>query len=209
MELEILRINESGAVDSWDWVGTLTRTKGGNYSFILQQELYPESLTDGPFQHSLDEFLDGSDLFDFIQGVWMEEHFEGLEENEWSEIIQSLEKIDTKLSESLKGAMREEFDPEPVRLSPEEEWAHKATWQRKKFGPGGGAQWASIADLLKGRAAILFYTKRYKEKHNELPTGSHHIRGSLGSLADGADLPPPQQVSGTTEFERDVNFPDQ
>ena len=206
---EILRVSESGVTDMWDWVGTLTVIGSGQYTFLIKQDVfYTASSSVEPFYHSLDKFSEGSELFEFIQSAYCEEHFENLEMKEWLEIILNISKIDEKLAYSVAHSLQEEFDEEPVyvELSIEEKWVEKASWERRKHS-GGGAGMARARENLQGKAAILFYVRRYLEQYKELPTGLHHILVTLGYTAE-ADCPPPHQARQSGVFEHDVHFPE-
>jgi hypothetical protein len=190
-EHEILRVYESGVVDDWEWVGTLSDLGGGQYAFLLEQVPQVECSD----SHFLEQFSTGDELVEFVQGAWWEGSFEY-----WPEVIQGIAAIAQPLALEVIQALEESELDKP---SPEKEWAARATWERRTFG-GGGAQWAAIAEGLRGRAAILHYIRQCEK----LPTGLHRIRVSLGSVADGADCPPPRLASQPAVFERDVKFPD-
>ena len=206
---EVFRIDESGIADSWTWVGVLDILNNGRYTFWLEQVLFDLESVEKTASYSLEDFSTGPELLNFIQSVWTEEHLDWMDRDQLLEVIQSLGEIDENLAISLAGAVRNEFD-DPVEIwSPVEEWAEKATWERRNIRGGGGAQWAAISESRKTRAAILFYIKRYKGTHHKMPKGLHKIRVIFGSVDEGADCSLPMMAAGEGIFECHVTFPDE
>lgn len=202
---DILNAHEYGATDSWEWVGTLVKKSDGVFSFELYQILSTEGGEDGPNCHSLDQFTSGDELFEFIQGAWREETFEGLAEDQWQEVVHALDYADTSLAAEVAAAIKAEFheEAEPQKPSTAEMLAKSAIWERTKFG-GGGAQWAAIAERLRAGVAIQFYVDHYLKTHGKLPHGEHSVRVSLGALEDGADCRPPRQATQSAVFPNEL-----
>lgn len=211
----LLSEHEYGAVDSWEWRAAIERVQDG---WRARMELVSWMSGDEIEEqcYELSPVESGTQLFEFLESSWLDNHEEGLEEEQWLEIAEELDDADPVLGEEFRQAIAEEFSLEPAEASTDErllnDLVRRATYTKTERG-GGGAMWATIADSLLARSAIAHFCENYRLKYGRFPTGTHRVTVSFGEVGSGADLPPPQTtgftVSGESRFDKDVTFPDE
>lgn len=207
----ILRVYESGGVDDWEWVCTLTKVELGRFSCRLEQEVGQPH--DESFENIFDDdqIRNGAQLFEFIWGSWNSEHEESLPENDWKDLIDEIAGVDTELAEQFAKAIQDEFDPEDEPVDEDElalaRFIASATYEPKRL----TGMWANLAERQRGLKAIRYYVQQYQATHGALPQGTHRIAVTFGERRSGADLSPPSmglmKISDSGSFDADVTFP--
>ena len=161
--------------------------------------------------HALSSFRGGQELFAFLGESWLIDHEDALDEGDWMEIVNAVRPLSSRMAKELHeawlGSISESTQERTTDDDSVADCIRSATWQRKERA-GGGAMWASIAENLRGRAAIDFFVRRYLETYGKLPSGHHHVRVTFGRINRGADCPPTQWMGGDGVFDDLVSFPE-
>jgi hypothetical protein len=170
---------ESGVSDSWEWVVTLSpNDQGHSFRICIDQVLWDaEDDAEGAF-YELSTCSNGDELFEFIDGVWQDEHAEGLTKEAWQEIELNVRKMDARLAEQLHQCVKKSFGhveqgkiDEQLKI---DQCIERAIWKRNEYS-GGGAMWAAIADSKSMREAISTYVRTHHAEKSQLPEGKHLI----------------------------------
>lgn len=214
-EIVIFEEDESGVDGNWDWVATLTVRVDGGRSASLEQVPWERTEDWYNTSYELDPVEDGQELFDFLNSSWAADHFQGIPEGKWAGISSKIETIDPQLGTEIRKAIKDEFDPDPPDVDPDEEafdqFVRGAVFE-KDSRRGGGAMWAGIADNLRSQAAIRRFCRSYLRDHGHLPSGTHRVTCRFGDTPD-ADMPNPRSggmgISGSATFDKEVTFPDE
>jgi hypothetical protein len=176
---QLYAMYESGATGSWEWVVTLSpNEEGRSFRVSIDQVLWDaEDDAEGAF-YELPTCVTGDELFEFIDGVWNDEHGEGLTEEAWQEIEVNVRKLDARLAEQLHQFVQISFGHEEAEKSGEQlqidQCIEGAIWKRNEYS-GGGAMWAAIADSKRMREAISTYVRTHHAEKRQLPEGKHLI----------------------------------
>ncbi len=207
--VKVFEVCEAGATDSWAWQVWLSAAPDGSYCAELIQVPWEDGVEGAV--HALSSFRGGQELFAFLGESWLIDHEDALDEGDWMEIVNAVRPLSSRMAKELHeawlGSISESTQERTTDDDSVADCIRSATWQRKERA-GGGAMWASIAENLRGRAAIDFFVRRYLETYGKLPSGHHHVRVTFGRINRGADCPPTQWMGGDGVFDDLVSFPE-
>lgn len=186
---EIFSADESGASDSWQWIVSLARNDGQSYRLLVYQVLWDSTDENEGACYELPTFSTGVELVEFVQSVWMNDHDDGLSEQDWQQVESSIRKIDPHLAAQVGQAVQIAFGHvEPEKSSKQrliDSCISGATWARNAHS-GGGAMWAALADKKKMDQALTTFVKEHLTRHGTTPKGTHLVLGQEVTFADSA-----------------------
>lgn len=187
--IEIYEVHESGASDSWQWIVSLTRNDGQSYRLLVYQVLWDSTDENEGACYELSSFSTGAELVDFVQSAWMNDHDDGLSEQDWQQVESSIRKIDRHLAAQVGQAVQIAFGHvEPEKSSKQRQIDSRisgATWARNAYS-GGGSMWAALADKNKMDQALTAFVKEHLTRHGTTPKGTHLVLGKEVTFADPA-----------------------
>lgn len=178
--VEIYSVHESGVSDSWQWVVTLSRHGTGSFRMAIDQVLWDSSDEAEGVGYELPVFSTGAELFEFAQSSWLNDHEEGLNEEDWRQIESNVRAVDQHLAEQVGQAVQLAFGPLAREKTSEQLQIEKcidaATWARNAHA-GGGAMWAALAETKEMNQAVTVYVQEHHKRYGTTPQGTHLISG--------------------------------
>lgn len=185
--IEIYAVHESGASDSWQWIVSLARNDGQSYRLLVYQVLWDSTDENEGACYELLSLSTGEELVEFVQSVWMNDHDDGLSEQDWQQVESSIRKIDRHLAAQVGQAVQIALGHvEPEKSSKQRQidsCISGATWGRNAYS-GAGAMWASLAEKQKMNQALTAFVKEHLTQHGTTPKGTHLILGRDVNFAD-------------------------
>lgn len=176
--VEIYSAHESGVSDSWQWVVTLSRHDTGSFKLSVDQVLADTTEDVEGLSYELSVFRTGAELFEFVHSSWINDHEDGLGEQDWQKIVSNVREFDQHLADQVGQAVQLGFNPTEPQKSIEqlqiENCIDGATWERYTHS-GGGAMWAALDDRKKMDQAIAAFVKEYFRQHGATPQGLHFV----------------------------------
>lgn len=176
--IPIYSVHESGATDSWEWSVYLVKNNKDSYQLLIHQVLWDGEEDFEPGSYELSSLSTGSELFEFLQSAWKNAHEQGLDEEAWQEIVNSIQKLDALLANQVQQAAHLEFgNVDPVKSIEQlliEQCIEGAAWDHQTFS-GGGAMWGAFADRQRVQKAVSAYVRAYYAQHGNAPEGPHKI----------------------------------
>jgi len=178
--VEIYSVHESGVSDSWQWVVMLSRHDTGGFRMSIDQVLWDSSEDGEGVGYELPVFTTGAELFEFAQSSWLNDHEEGLNEEDWRQIESNVRAVDKKLAEQVGQVVQLAFGHKAIEKTSEQLQIEKcidaATWERNAHA-GGGAMWAALAETKQMNQAVTVYVQEHHNQHGTTPQGTHLISG--------------------------------